>query len=101
MNGHDTLPIPENTLAFAVRETISQLQHLGLLLNQEQTIEYFQLKRQSQDEDLLGKEAAQLLGVAPGTITAYRQQGLIQAKRVGRRWVYSKLALIDFKSKTA
>ena len=97
----NTLPVPENTLAFLVKETISALQHQGLLLTKEQADEYYMLKRDREDEKLLGTEAAAFLGVSAPMITEYRQKGLIKGYRIGRRWKYSKLELIEFKERTA
>lgn len=97
----NTLPVPENTLSFLVRETIASLQNQGLLLTKEQVDEYRQLKKEREDEKLLGTEAAALLGVSAPMITAYRQDGLIKGYRIGRRWKYSKQELLEFKSRTA
>jgi|GEM_PF-4538617 len=96
-----TLPVPENTLAYMVKETVSYLQEQGLLLTKDQVNEYHRLKRESEDEMLLGNEAAGLLGVTPGMITTYRKGRLIKGYRVGRRWKYSKLELLEFKKRTA
>ena len=101
MDNEATLPVPENTLAFLVKETISVLQSQGLLLTAEQAEEYRQLKKEREDEKLLGAEAAMLLGVSAPMITVYRQQGLIKGYRIGRRWKYSKMELLEFASRTA
>ena len=101
MSAEATLPVPENTLSFLVKETISALQSQGLLLTAEQAEEYRQLKKEKEDEKLLGTEAAKLLGVSAPMITEYRQKGLIKGYRIGRRWKYSKLELLEFMSRTA
>ena len=101
MNTEATLPVPENTLSFLVKETISALQSQGLLFTAEQAEEYRQLKKEREDEKLLGTEAAMLLGVSAPMITEYRQKGLIKGYRIGRRWKYSKLELLEFASRTA
>ena len=101
MNTEATLPVPENTLSFLVKETITALQSQGLLLTAEQAEEYRQLKKEREDEKLLGTEAAKLLGVSAPMITEYRQKGLIKGYRIGRRWKYSKLELLEFASRTA
>ena len=101
MSAEATLPVPENTLSFLVKETISALQSQGLLLTAEQAEEYRQLKKEREDEKLLGTEAAMLLGVSAPMITEYRQKGLIKGYRIGRRWKYSKLELLEFMSRTA
>lgn len=101
MNAENTLKVPENTLAYIVRETVSQLQEQGLLLTREQADEYHLLKRRVNDDMILGYEAAGILGVTPGMITNYRNTNLIKGYRVGRRWKYSKLEILEFKNRTA
>lgn len=99
--GEQTILLPGNTLTHLVRETISEMQREGLLLTKEQTAEYFVLKRESEDELILGVEAAKLLGVTKAMITHYRTTRLITGHRVGRRWKYSKLEILEFKKRTA
>lgn len=101
MNTENTLPVPENTLAYIVRETVSHLQQQGLLLTKEQADEYHIMKRKLSDEMILGNEAAEILGVTNGMITNYRNTNLIKGYRIGRRWKYSKLEIIEFKNRTA
>ena len=97
-----TLPGPENTLAYLVKETISTLQEQGLLLTKAQADEYYRLKRESEDELLTGREAAKLLGVTPAMLIHYREKNFIKNfKRVGQRWKYSKQELLEFKRRTA
>lgn len=102
MNTVDSeIMLPGYTLSHMLKEAISELQNQGLLLTKEQTEEYFQLKRELEDEKLLGAEAAALIGVTPGMITMYRKGGLITGYRIGRRWKYSKLELLNFRKRTA
>lgn len=93
--------LPENTLSFLVRETVSTLQAQGLLLTAEQIAEYNQLKREKEDVYLTGIEAAEILGVTNAAVTIFRQSGKINGYRLGRRWKYSKLEILDFKKKIA
>ena len=76
-------------------------EYLACLFLGEQAEEYRQLKKEREDEKLLGIEAAMLLGVSAPMITEYRQKGLIKGYRIGRRWKYSKLELLEFMSRTA
>lgn len=100
MESENTLVIPERTLAYIVRETISNLQEGGLLLTKEEIDEYRKLKREAEDEKLLGVEAARLMGVSSGTITSWRICNLIKGYRDGKRWKYSKTELLELKQRT-
>lgn len=100
-NINTALIIPENTLAYIVRETINDLQQKGLLLTKEEVDEYRVLKRDAEDEKLLGVDAATLMGVSSGTITSWRLSGIITGYREGKRWKYSKTELLELKRKTA
>lgn len=93
--------LPENTLSFLVRETVSTLQAQGLLLTAEQVAEYRQLKREKEDEYLTGIEAAGILGVTNAAVTGFRQSGKITGYRLGKRWKYSKFEILEFKKKIA
>lgn len=101
METNTALIIPENTLAYIVRETISNLQNSGLLLTKEEIDEYRKLKKEASDERLLGVDAANLMGVSSGTITSWRLSGIITGYREGKRWKYSKTELLELKRKTA
>lgn len=93
--------LPENTLSYLVRETVNTLQAQGLLLTAEQIAEYQQLKREKEDVYLSGIEAAQILGVTNAAVTIFRQSNKITGIRVGRRWKYSKIEILNFKKKIA
>ena len=95
----DNLLLPGNTLSHLVKETISELQQQGLLLTKEEADEYYALKREASDEKLHGRDAANVLGVTTGMITQLRNSRMIKGYRVGRRWMYFKLELLEFKNK--
>jgi hypothetical protein len=48
----------------------------------------------------LEPEAAALLGVRPHVLRDGRQRGLIQARRLGKSYVYSRQSLVEFVNST-